>query len=56
MERYKGLKEVYIKTLTALIRRDVYLETRIIPEGKHCEESWGRQIPFFVNTLLYGIE
>ena len=27
--------------------------TRIIPGGEHCEASWERQIPFFINTLLY---
>jgi len=54
MDRHQNLKEKYIRITNALIRRDIYLETRIIPGGTHSEKSWERQIPFFMNTLLYG--
>ena len=36
-----------------LLERGVWLTTRIVPWGDHCEASWERQIPFFINTLLY---
>ncbi len=36
--------------------RGLNLTTRIIPGGNHNEESWEKQIPFFVNTLLYGLD
>lgn len=32
------------------------LESRIVPGGDHNETSWERQIPFFMDTLLYGLE
>ena len=39
-----------------LLNKGVLLDCRIVPDGEHCEASWERQIPFFMNTLLYGVE
>ncbi|MCD7818108.1 MAG: alpha/beta hydrolase [Lachnospiraceae bacterium] len=36
-----------------LIAKGILLESRIIPGGTHCEASWERQIPFFMEALLY---
>lgn len=36
-----------------LLDRQIYLTSRIVPYGDHCEASWERQIPFFMNVLLY---
>lgn len=36
-----------------LMGRRILLDCRIVPGGNHCEASWERQIPFFMNTLLY---
>ena len=36
-----------------LMERGVYLTSRIVPNGNHNEASWEKQIPFFINTLLY---
>lgn len=40
---------------TLLLSKGVLLDCRLVPGGEHCEASWERQIPFFLNTLLYGI-
>ena len=45
-----GLRQV----ADALFDRGVYLNARIVPGGDHSEASWERQIPFFMETLLYG--
>ena len=39
----------------ALLKRHVLLNLRIVPEGTHCEASWEKQVPFFINTLMYDI-
>ena len=39
-----------------LLERGVLLDCRVVPGGEHCEASWERQIPFFLNTLLYELE
>ena len=31
------------------------LESRIVPDGEHNEASWEKQIPFFMDTLFYGL-
>ena len=36
-----------------LLERGVHLTSRIVPNGNHNEASWEKQIPFFINTLLY---
>ncbi|MDY2628458.1 MAG: alpha/beta hydrolase-fold protein [Lachnospiraceae bacterium] len=35
----------------ALMDRGVYTCMRIVPGGEHCEASWERQIPIFMNCL-----
>lgn len=43
-----------LEAVTArLLERRVLLDFRIVPGGSHCEASWERQIPFFMQTLLY---
>lgn len=50
------MKPCFAKTGALLIEKGVMLESRIVPGGKHNEASWEKQIPFFMNTLLYGLE
>ncbi len=44
------------KTVQVLLEKGVFLDFRIVPNGDHSEASWERQLPFFINTLLYGRE
>ena len=39
-----------------LLQKGVLLTSRIVPGGEHNEASWERQDPFFISTLLYGLE
>ena len=38
-----------------LFQKNICVESRIVPGGTHCEASWERQIPFFMDALLYTI-
>lgn len=40
--------------LSLLLERGIFVNSRIVPDGDHNEASWERQIPFFMETLLYG--
>lgn len=42
----------FIAATKTLIEKSVNLTARIVPGGTHSEESWERQIPFFMNTLF----
>ncbi len=44
------------KLAAGLMERGVMVDCRIVPWGDHSEASWERQLPFFMNTLLYGFD
>ena len=46
----------FSRVASILMERGVLLNCRIVPGGDHCEASWERQIPFFMDTLFYGLE
>jgi hypothetical protein len=39
-----------------LLQKNVLLTARVVPGGEHNEASWEKQNPFFISTLLYGLE
>lgn len=39
-----------------LQQKGVLLTSRVVPGGEHNEASWEKQNPFFISTLLYGME
>ena len=39
-----------------LLQRKLSLQCRIVPGGTHCEASWEKQIPFFMEALLYNLD
>ena len=53
---HNTMKQQFSKVASLLLERGVLLDCRIIPGGSHCEASWEQQIPFFMNTLLYGVK
>ncbi len=42
------------RVASILMERGVFVNARIVPGGEHCEASWEKQIPFFMDTLFYG--
>ncbi len=48
-------KQLYADICGRLIKKGVLLDSRVVPGGTHCEASWERQIPFFMETLFYGL-
>ena len=40
----------------ALFDRKIALTARVVPGGDHSEASWERQAPFFIETLMYGLD
>lgn len=50
---HPGMLEQFTRVASILLNRRVALECRIVPGGDHCEACWEKQIPFFMNTLLY---
>ena len=50
---HKSQRRAFGEIATLLMWHKVNLNCRVIPGGNHSEASWERQIPFFINTLLY---
>lgn len=50
---HANMEHQFGEVTALLLDRHVMLDSRIVPGGNHCEASWERQIPFFLNTLLY---
>lgn len=48
-----NMKCQFARVTAQLLDQGVLLESRIVPGGNHCEASWEKQIPFFMNTLMY---
>ena len=38
-----------------LFDRKVSVTARVVPDGEHSEASWEKQAPFFIQTLMYGV-
>ena len=55
MKNHKDMRHLYAKFTAQLMERGVHVESRIIPGGTHTEASWERQVPFFMDALLYGL-
>lgn len=55
LDNHPNMLQGYARITAGLLEKGVLLNSRIIPGGTHCEASWERQIPFFMNTLLYQL-
>ncbi|MCD8152346.1 MAG: alpha/beta hydrolase [Clostridiales bacterium] len=49
----KKTRQFIGRIVTLLLEKGILLSYCTVPGGEHCEASWEKQIPFFVNTLLY---
>ncbi len=50
---YPGVLKSFSKLAAKLAAKDIMVTMRIIPYAPHSEESWEKQIPFAISTLLY---
>ena len=53
MGNHDEFHQIFGEFVNLLMWRQIALTCRIVPGGTHSEASWERQIPFFLNTLLY---
>ena len=56
MPNNPGMEEGLRRIVSLLMERKLLLTYRTIPGGDHSEASWERQVPFFIETLMYGVE
>ncbi len=53
LQQRPNMHRQFARTAAQLTEKKLLLTSRIVPGGTHCEASWERQIPFFMDALLY---
>ena len=53
MHFHKQMATQFHKVTSLLLRKGIFLTSRIVPYGDHCEACWEAQIPIFMQILLY---
>ena len=46
-----NMRRQFAQMTSLLMDRGALVQSRVIPGGSHCEASWEKQIPFFMQTL-----
>lgn len=50
---HTAMLDKFCRVAQILMQKGVYVTSRIVPNGDHCEACWEEQIPIFMQTLLY---
>ncbi len=53
LANHQNMRSLFGRVANRLLMRHVMINARIVPGGEHCEACWEKQIPYFMNTLLY---
>jgi len=53
MEGQQDVMRHFLRVSDALAERGVFVTSRIVPNGDHCEGCWQEQIPLFMPILFY---
>ena len=56
MGNRKAMRKIFASVTARLMEKKVWLTSRIVPNGDHCEACWEEQIPVFMNVLEYNRE
>ena len=56
MGNRKAMRKVFASVTARLMDKGVWLTSRIVPNGDHCEACWEEQIPVFMHVLQYNRE
>ena len=54
LPHHKNMADRFREVANLLFDRRIDIACRIVPNGDHCEASWERQIPLFMDILRYG--
>lgn len=54
MKNHPGMQRIFQKATSLLMKKKIFITSRITPYGDHCEACWEKQIPIFLDTILYN--
>ena len=52
---HRGMQPLFSKTVTSLLKRGIFLTSRVVPYGDHSEGCWEMQLPIVMETLTYDL-
>ena len=53
LRNHDNMRDYFADMTATLIYKGVMVESRIVPFGDHSEACWEKQLPFFMNALMY---
>ncbi len=53
---HQNMASQFSAAIQILLERGINVTSRIVPNGDHDEATWERQVPIFMDILLYGLE
>ncbi len=54
LRNHDNMRDYFADMTGALMYKGVMVESRIVPFGDHSEACWEKQLPFFMNALMYN--
>ena len=54
MGNRKAMQKLFASVTARLMEKKVWVTSRIVPNGDHCEACWEEQIPLFMHILDYS--
>ena len=52
---HKGMQQLFTNTVNALLKKGVFLTSRVVPYGNHSEACWEKQLSIVIETLIYDL-
>lgn len=53
LRNHDNMRDYFADMTATLLYKGVMVESRIVPFGDHTEACWEKQLPFFMNALMY---
>ena len=50
-KNHEYMREIFAEACALLVNKGVMVTARVVPDGRHCEASWEKEIPYFMATL-----
>lgn len=51
-ENHKGIQNKYIDLTSLIMKNNIFLTSRVVPYGEHCEAEWELEVPLFIDFLM----
>lgn len=50
-KNHESMRESFCEAYSVIVKKGVCVTARVVPDGRHCEASWEKEIPYFMSAL-----